>query len=209
MLKLDKNEETIPSLYYNNTSYEDDEDKAEILKDYFISQAPLNDYEVILPDLVLPPYQLLDSITISPQDVLDILKSLDTTKASGPDIINPRLLKEASKELCIPLSIFFSHLITLGNFPQTWKNGNVTPVYKKDARNLPNNYRPISLLRVLGKTMERAVHKQVYNFCVSNNVFTPHLSGFIKGDSTTYQLLHLYNSVCEAVDRERSTSHLF
>ena len=92
VLKLDKNEETIPSLYYNNTSYEDDEDKAEILNDYFISQAQLNDSEVILPDLVLPPYQLLDSITISSQGVLDVLKSLDTTKASGPDLINPRLL---------------------------------------------------------------------------------------------------------------------
>ena len=131
MLELDKNEETIPSL--NNTSYEDDEDKAEILNDYFIFQAQLNDSEVILPDLVLPPYQLLDSITISPQDVLDILKSLDTAKESGPDIINPRLLKEASNELCIPLSIciFFSRLITLGKFPQAWKNGNLTSIYKK------------------------------------------------------------------------------
>ena len=36
------NEETIPSLYYNDTSYEDDVDKAEILNDYFISQAQLN-----------------------------------------------------------------------------------------------------------------------------------------------------------------------
>ena len=131
MLKLNKNEETFPSLYYNNTSYEDDEDKAEILNDYFISQAQLNDSEVILPDLVLPPYQVLDSITISPQDVLDILKSLDTTKASGQDIINPRLPKEASNKICIPLSIFFSRLITLGKFPQAWKNGNLTPIYKK------------------------------------------------------------------------------
>ena len=209
VLKLDKNEETIPSLYYNNTSYEDDEDKAEILNDYFISQAQLNDSEVILPDLVLPPYHLLDSITISPQDVLDILKSLDTTKASGPDVINPRLLKEASNELCIPLSILFSRLITLGKFPQAWKNGNLTPIHKKDARNLPNNYRPISLLSVLGKTMERAVHKQVYNYCVSNNVFTPHQSGFIKGDSTTYQLLHLYNSFCEAVDSGKEVRVIF
>ena len=81
--------------------------------------------------------------------------------------------------------------------------------YKKDARNLPNNYRPISLLSVLGKTMERAVHKQVYNYCVSNNVFTPHQSGFIKGDSTTYQLLHLYKSFCEAVDSGKEVRVIF
>ncbi|MEW8546463.1 MAG: reverse transcriptase family protein, partial [Candidatus Thiodiazotropha sp.] len=209
VLKLDKKEDTIPSLYYNNNTYEDDADKAEIFNDYFISQSQLNDSGVTLPDLILPPYQLLESITISPQDVLDILKSLDITKASGPDQINPQLLKEASHELCIPLSIFFSRLITLGKFPQAWKNGNLTPIHKKDARNLPKNYRPISLLSVLGKTMERAVHKQVYNYCISNNVFTSHQSGFIKGDSTTYQLLHLYNSFCEAVDSGKEVRVIF
>ena len=57
--------------------------------------------------------------------------------------------------------------------------------------------------------MERAVHKQVYNYCVSNNVFTPHQSGFIKGDSTTYQLLHLYNSFCEAVDSGKEVRVIF
>ena len=57
--------------------------------------------------------------------------------------------------------------------------------------------------------MERAVHKQVYNYCVSNNVFTSHQSGFIKCDSTTYQLLHLYNSFCEAVDSGKEVRVIF
>ena len=57
--------------------------------------------------------------------------------------------------------------------------------------------------------MERAVHKQVYNYCVSNNIFIPHQSGFITGDSTTYQLLHLYNSFCEAVDSGKEVRVIF
>ena len=48
--------------------------------------------------------------------------------------------------------------------------------------------------------MERCIHKYVYNYCVFNNIITPFQSGFIHGDSTTYQLIDMYNSFCEAVD---------
>ena len=95
---------------------------------------------------------------------------------------------------------FFNRLIQVGVFPQAWKHANVTPVFKKGNKQIPNNYRPISLLSGLGKTRERSVYKHVYNYYIQNQVFTPHQSGFIQGDSTTYQLLHLHDTFCEAVD---------
>ena len=53
-----------------------------------------------------PEYPLLEMVSISSQDVHDILRNLNITKAPGPDLINPRLLKEAATELCGPLSVF-------------------------------------------------------------------------------------------------------
>ena len=48
--------------------------------------------------------------------------------------------------------------------------------------------------------MERRVHKHPYNYISRNNLLTPFQSGFIPGDSTTNQLLHIYHTFCEAVD---------
>ena len=57
-------------------------------------------------------------------------------------------------------STFFNRLLISGQYPKAWKYADVTPVYKKGDKQIPNNYRPISLLSVVGKTMERSVHKQ-------------------------------------------------
>ena len=134
---------------------------------------------------------------------------MNVSKASGPDLISPRLLKEGANQLSFPLSKFFNRLIISGQFPQSWKKANVTPVYKKGEKQLCNNYRPISLLSALGKVMERYVHKYVYNYLIQNKVFTPFQSGFIQGDSTTYQLINLYDSFCEAVDNGKEVRVVF
>ena len=48
-------------------------------------------------------------------------------------LINPRLLKEASNQLCTPLGTLFTHLISTGKFPLSWKDENVSPIYKMTA----------------------------------------------------------------------------
>ena len=57
--------------------------------------------------------------------------------------------------------------------------------------------------------MERSVRKYVYNYCVQHQVFTPFQSGFVQGDSTTYQLIKLYGSFCEAVDNWKEIRAVF
>ena len=94
-------------------------------------------------------------------------------------------------------------------FPSQWKDGNVTPIYKKDEKSLPSNYRPITLLSLVGKTMERCVQKRLYNYTIAHCLITPLESGFIQGDSTTCQLLHTYHTFCEAVDSGKEIRVVF
>ncbi|MCW4249933.1 MAG: reverse transcriptase family protein [Candidatus Thiodiazotropha endolucinida] len=82
-------------------------------------------------------------------------------------------------------------------------------MHKKDDKSLPSNYRPISLLDPVGKVMERCVHKHLYNYICKNQLLTPFQSGFIPGDSTTYQLLHTYHTFCEAVDSGKEVRAVF
>ena len=144
------------------------------LKNFFIAQTVLNDNNATLLELLDPPYEQLHAINIMPSEIRNILRSLTISKASGPDLISPRLLREGADQLCIPLSNFFNRLIQVGVFTQVWKHANVTPIFKKGNKQIPNNYRPISLLSELGKTMERSVHKHFYNYCTQNQVFPPH-----------------------------------
>ena len=57
--------------------------------------------------------------------------------------------------------------------------------------------------------MERCIHKHVYNYCTANNIITPLQSGFVRGDSTTYQLSDIYNTFCEAVDSGKEVRVVF
>ena len=75
------------------------------------------------------------------------------TKASGPDLISPRLLKEGATILSKPLSIIFNRSLLQGYFPT--KDANVTDIYKKADKSMPSNYRPISLLSQIRKAYEK------------------------------------------------------
>ena len=83
-------------------------DKATILNDYFTEQSSLDDSNANLPaDLNIQDFTL-NSISITTNEVESVLKALQTGKASGPDAINNRILKELAKPLSFPLSDFFN-----------------------------------------------------------------------------------------------------
>ena len=131
-----------------------------------------------LSDLDLFTDNTLDSITISVQDVKDVLENLDRNKAYGPNQISPCLLKEGAPILSKPLSFLFNRSLQQGYFPLPWKDRYLTPIHKKkDNKSLPSNYRPISLLDHVGKTMERCVHKHLFNYIQENQILTPFQSG--------------------------------
>lgn len=199
----------IPTLELNGEVADDDLEKANMLNNYFSSQTLVNDTNKQLPIPNLPIYNNLDSIDITVQEVSDILVNLNVNKAHGPDHLSPYLLKEGALLLARPLSILFNRSLQQGHFPSTWKDASITPIYKKDAKSSPSNYRPISLLDPLGKVMERCIHKHIYNYISENRLLTPFQSGFIPNDSTTYQLLHTYHTFCEAVDSGKEVRAVF
>ena len=110
-----------------------------------------------------PSNHTLDSIVISRQDVKDILLHSIVTKASGPDLVKIRLLKEGADIYALPFSIIFNRSLDQGYFPQNFERTNVTSIYKND-KPMPSNYRPTSLLSQSAKEMERCVHIYLYNY---------------------------------------------
>ena len=184
------------------TAVTDDTEKANILNRFFALQSTIDDKHSPLPpdDDDTPVQNIIDSINITPGDVMDILKTLDTSKALGHDLVSPRLLKEGYNELSTPLSKLFNLSMRAKTFPSKWKISNVVPIFKKSDPKKPENYRPISLLSVTSKIFEKCVYKYIHNFVVSNKLLSQHQSGFTKGDSTVNQLLFIINEISKALE---------
>ncbi|KAK3106102.1 hypothetical protein FSP39_012782 [Pinctada imbricata] len=127
----------IPPIKKTDNCYEDiDINKTQLFNEYFITQSTVDDSGVDLPPLTYNQTCSIDNIDITETDVKDVLDNLDISKATGPDGINPRLLKEASSQLCGPLSKFFNRSLEIAKYPSVWKEANVSPIYKKDDPSL-------------------------------------------------------------------------
>ena len=200
----------IPPIESEWIIYTDDFEKANLFNNYFQGQTVLDDSNAVLPKLAEPSYLTsLSSIAFDPQEVEEILKTLKSDKASGPDGLSNRILKELSHELSSPLCSLFNKSSSLGKFPSPYKDANVPPVHKKGDLSLVSNYRPISLLNSVAKLFEKLVFKYLYNHLQDNNILSSLQSGFIPGDSTVNQLAYLYHMFTEALDAGKEVRTVF
>ena len=119
LLNQNKSSGSIPTLKLNSNIAENDKQKAELLNHYFTSQTMVDDANKELPHID-PSNHTLDSIIIPCQYVKDVLLHLNVTKASGPDLISPRLLREGADILALPYSIIFNRSLDQGYFPSSW-----------------------------------------------------------------------------------------
>ena len=92
---------------------------------------------------------------------MKILKTLKTTKPPGLDELHPRLPVELTDELVEPFQQLFTKSLAEGTLPQHWKEGSITPIFKKGQKHLSGNYRPVSLTSVACKMLEKLVRNEV------------------------------------------------
>ena len=185
------------SMFLNDQQISSAEGKADAFNRYFASMfrpdIP-NDHQ--LPSTT-NTQNVLESISVSTEDVNSVLSTLSTDKATGPDEISARLLKECANEIAPSLTALFNKSLSLGKVPQEWKEANVTPIHKKEDIRDVRNYRPISLLSLVSKLLERVIHIHVSEFVHSSLNEQQH--GFRKRRSCTTQLLGVFHDVGKAL----------
>ena len=145
----------------------------------------------------------LTHITITCNDVLDVLQVLKLGKASGLGHISHHImLKYTASTVCKPLQKLYTFSLRLAAFPDNWKTALVLPLFKNGEKQLPANYRPIVLLSTVGKVFERVVFKNLFNFFFSNNLFYKFQSGFTPGHSTLHQLIEIFHNICITLEEK-------
>ena len=141
------------------------------------------------------------SFVIFPQDdVAKIIQNLDPNKAHGHDNISIRMLKICGSSIYKPLEMIFKQCIETGVFPSEWKKANIVPIHKKGDKQTLENYRPVSLLPICGKILERLMFNEMFNFFIENKLISSNQSGFKPGDSCINQLLSITHEIYESFD---------
>ena len=168
-----------------------------------------NQCKPIINNSILPHFnfltdKIIDHIVIQSKEILSLIRNLNPNKATGPDEISGQMLLLCDNSVVLPLKIIFENILNTSVYPEMWKHANVTPIYKKNDKQLIKNYRPISLLPICGKMFEKIIFNNLYHYFNANNLITKNQSGFRPGDSTTNQLLYLVNEIHEAFDNPKS-----
>ena len=204
-----KKSTNIPPLIDNNIYITSYQQKSSIFNNYFAEQCTIHDNGSLLPPLIYRTNSVLSDCPINPDDIVKIILAQNPKKAHGCDKISMAMLKLVPNEISVPLSMIFKKSINTGKFPDTWKLANVQPIYKKKDRQIKSNYRPISLLPLCGKILEKIIFDQVYHYLDENRLISTRQSGFRPGDSCIYQLISITSDIYRSFEKHDETRALF
>ena len=141
--------------------------------------------------------------------VFDSLRCLKANKARGVDKLGARFLKIASPEIAPSLTKLMNFSFSSSVFPKRWKIAKVAPLFKSGDREDLNNYRPISVLPILSKTLERHVHIHLYEYLLHNNLLYARQSGFRKNHGTETALIKIVDDLLFNLDKNRLSGMVF
>ena len=134
-------------------------------------------------------------VPVTENFVLRELLKLNPNKSTGIDNIQAKFLKDGAHELKGVITHIINVSITTNTVPDIFKFAKVKPLFKKNSRLDVGNYRPVSILCILSKILERAIHVQLQEHLESKGLLFANQSGFRKSYSTDTCLINLTDQI--------------
>ena len=152
-----------------------------------------------------------NSIYLKPVTNEELSKLLSEMKnaAAGYDDMKPFVIKQASESLMAPLVHICNLSLSTGLFPTKLKIAKVIPIYKKGDSSSFNNYRPVSVLPVFSKLLEKVMYNRILEFIDRYSILSDYQFGFRKRRSTGMALSILIDKFHRAVDNNDFLVGLF
>ena len=141
---------------YETIRFSHDEAQIIICNKQFQSAFTHESYTEI-PSKGTSPFTPMGEITVDPKRVLKLLNNLNIDKATGPDGLSARVLKECSSEIASILELIHNESLAQDTVPDDWRKANVAPAFKKGKKYDAVNYRPVSLTCICCKTLEHII----------------------------------------------------
>ena len=152
---------------------------------------------------------MLREVVCSDSEVFDELRKLRPDVTTGPVDISSVVLRSCAQSLCYPHTSLFNLSLSQGVVPDDWKISNVTPFYKSGETALMSNYRPISLLSLCSKILERIIHNKFMKHLVEHNLLLDRQFGFRPGSSTQEAILTAVNDWHDILEGGGSVACVF
>ena len=146
---------------------------------------------------------------VIPSEIVQIIHKLPKNKAPGNDNINSKILEEISDTISGPLAYIFNLSFITGLVPDLLKIAKVVPIYKKGEKSLPGNYRPISLLSIFDKILEKLMYKRLSSFLEANKFFYEYQFGFRKNHSTSQAVMEVLDNIYQHWDSHEITMGIY
>ena len=189
----------INSLRENGISKTDTLDKANICNRQFES-AFTRESNTEIPSKGTSPFSPMGEITVDPKGVLKLLNNLNIHKASGPDGLSARVLKECSSDISPMLALIYNESLAQGTVPDDWRQANVAPVFKKGEKYNAANYRPVSLTCICCKTLEHIIVSNINKHLAFESILADCQHGFRSQRSCETQLVQFYHDMVSNLD---------
>ena len=169
-----------------------------------------------IPDTTFQPEDYLNRADsnfyfrpVSEGYIHNLITKLKPSVSCGLDNISSRLLKLCSPYISNSICDIINQVLETGIFPDDWKKAKVHPIFKSDERNIPSNYRPISILPAISKIIERVMHTQLLEYFQAGNLLIDSQSGFRPNHSTCTALISAVNLWLTNMDAGKLNGSVF
>ena len=146
---------------------------------------------------------------ISVDTVFRHLSTLDVRKSAGPDGLSAHFLKEIAVEIAAPLAHLYNLSLQQGIVPHAWKQSHITPVHKGGSTDDPSHYRPIAVVSVIAKVLEKIVATQLSSYLEEHWLFNSHQGVYRHGKSTEDIFLVAVDAIAHHMDKNESVCVAF
>ena len=208
--KLENNKETI-HLKDEKGNNIDIENTSSFINDFFINIGPnlANKTSSSWEYFDVEENNQINDIKIENGKVHALVTDIDISKSSGIEFLSSKCLKEALLILNAQICYIFELSTSTCSFPEKWKIATVVPLFKGGVKEDVSNYRPISLLPVPGKILEKLIHDHIMSFFDTNNILCNKQNGFRPNHSTTNSIVDLTNDIYKEINDKNVTLAAF
>ena len=148
---------------------------------------------------------------VTVDEVVKLILKLKNSSSTGVDFIDTKTVKLIAKDIAPALSHIINLSLKTSTYPSLWKWAKVVPLLKSASADpiLPKSYRPVALLPIMSKILEKVVFSQLIEYLEENNIIHPNLHGSRAGHDTSTALLQLYDRWVEEIEENKMVGVIF
>lgn len=142
-------------------------------------------------------------------EIWEIIKNMKGTTSTDIYGLSAKVVKSVAEFIVRPLTDICNRSLESGVFPKWFKFSKTIPIYKKGDKSMSTNYRPISLLPIFSKILEKVVYNRLIRYLEQNNIILNNQNGFRKGKSTLTAAFSLTEEILQALDKKEKVLGFF